>query len=96
MLSDAGSYAFGLSEHCFQNVRALLLDSGSNAFDYTEHASIYIQSTAPDDTEQCSDEYKDMFPCYYSTMTRPPMGWRVTRAWPFWSTFRVFFTGVGQ
>ena len=32
MLSDAGSYAFGLLELCFRTARAMLLDARSNAF----------------------------------------------------------------
>ena len=96
LLSDSQSIAFRPSEQCFRLHGVCLWTIRSNAPDGTEHASIYIQSTAPDDTEQCSNEYKDTVTCYYSTMTRPPMGWRVTRAWPFWSTFKVFFTGVGQ
>ena len=39
MLSDAGSNAFGRSEHCFQTLRALLSGSQSYALDYKEHAS---------------------------------------------------------
>jgi len=31
MLSDAGSYAFGLSEHCFQTLKALLSERQSIA-----------------------------------------------------------------
>ena len=37
MLSDAGSYAFGLSEHCFQTLKALLSDSLSIAFRLSKH-----------------------------------------------------------
>ena len=103
MLSDSQSIAFRTPEHCFWNVGAMLLTVRSTSLDHTEQysrcygACLYIHTEhCPDGMEQCSDEYKDMCSCYYSTMTRPPMGWRVTRAWPFWSTFRVFFTGVGQ
>ena len=38
MLSDAGSNAFGRSEHCFRALRAMLLDVQSYALDYKEHA----------------------------------------------------------
>ena len=36
MLSDAGSYAFGLSEHCFQTLKALLSERQSIAFGTSE------------------------------------------------------------
>ena len=67
MLSDAGSNAFGRSEHCFRALRALLSGSQSYAFGRSElcfrlqGACLWtIQSNAPDGTEQWSDEYKGM------------------------------------
>lgn len=42
MLSDAGSYAFGLLELCFRMLGAMLSDHGSSALDLTEHAIIYL------------------------------------------------------
>ena len=39
MLCNPRSYAFRLSEHCFQTLGAMLLDSQSIALDYKEHAS---------------------------------------------------------
>ena len=67
MLSDSQRNAFGRSEHCFQTLRALLSGSQSYVFGRSElyfrlqGACLWtIQSNAPDDMEQWSDESKGM------------------------------------
>lgn len=60
MLSDAGSYAFGLLEHCFRTARAMLSELGSNALDLTEHCSGPYGACLYIPIEQCSSTYGAM------------------------------------
>ena len=60
MLLDAGSYAFGLLELCFQTARAMLLDAGSNAFRAREQCSGPYGACLYIPIEQCSSTYGAM------------------------------------
>ena len=64
MLSDAGSYAFRPSEHCFRALRALLLDVQSYALDYKEHAS---------------GPYRAMLPMIWSCALMSTKVWRIEK-----------------
>lgn len=68
MLSDSQSYAFGLSEQCFQTLKAMLSDAQSIAFRTPEHCFwnvgamlLTVRSTSLDHKEQYSRCYGACF-----------------------------------
>ena len=79
MLCNPRSYAFRLSEHCFQTLGAMLLDSQSIALDYKEHAS---------------GPYRAMLPMIWSSALMSTKVWRIEEGDAFAPIGRSFSCGI--